>query len=456
MHRVEQTLLKIKDMINCGNYSSLREELSFLGPADAAWLLGELNEREWVPVFRLLPKETAAEAFSQLEPDEQQVLIEGFTDRELQAVLSKLYADDAADLVEEMPANVVKRILRHTDPQKRAVINRLLKYPKDSAGSVMTTEFMDLKAQMTVAQAFDRIRKVGLERETVYTCYVTDQNRRLEGVVTILELLVASPQETIGALMNRDVIHFNTYDDREAVARAFDKYDFLAFPVADGEERLVGIVTVDDAMEVMVEEDTEDIEKMAAILPTDKPYLKTGVFETFKKRIPWLLILMISATFTGRIIAGFEAALAAQAVLISFIPMLMDTAGNTGSQSSVTVIRSLSLNELQFKDLFRVVWKEIRVAVLCGVVLAAANFLKIILIDNLLFDAQISIIVAAVVCLTLCCTVLVAKSVGCVLPMVAKRLGFDPAVMASPFITTIVDAIALLIYFAIAVILLKI
>ncbi|MBQ9953083.1 MAG: magnesium transporter [Clostridia bacterium] len=456
MHRVEQTLLEIKDMINCGNYSSLRSKLALLDPADAAWFLGELEESEWVPFFRLLPKETAAEAFSQLEPDEQQVLVEGFTDRELQAVLSELYADDAADLVEEMPANVVKRILRHTDPQKRAVINQLLNYPKDSAGSIMTTEFMDLKPQMTVAQAFERIRKVGLERETVYTCYVTDQNRRLEGVVTILELLIASTEETIGALMNRDVIHFNTHDDREAVARAFDKYGFLAFPVADGEGRLVGIVTVDDAMEVLVEEDTEDIEKMAAILPTDKPYLKTGVFETFKKRIPWLLILMISATFTGRIIAGFEAALAAQAVLISFIPMLMDTAGNTGSQSSVTVIRSLSLNELQFKDLFRVVWKEVRVAVLCGVVLAVANFFKIILIDNLLFDAQISIVVAVVVCLTLCCTVLVAKTVGCVLPMVAKKLRFDPAVMASPFITTIVDAIALLIYFAIAIILLKI
>ena len=456
MHRVEQTLLEIKDMINCGNYSSLRSKLALLDPADAAWFLGELEESEWVPFFRLLPKETAAEAFSQLEPDEQQVLVEGFTDRELQAVLSELYADDAADLVEEMPANVVKRILRHTDPQKRAVINQLLNYPKDSAGSIMTTEFMDLKPQMTVAQAFERIRKVGLERETVYTCYVTDQNRRLEGVVTILELLIASTEETIGALMNRDVIHFNTHDDREAVARAFDKYDFLAFPVADGEGRLVGIVTVDDAMEVLVEEDTEDIEKMAAILPTDKSYLKTGVFETFKKRIPWLLILMISATFTGRIIAGFEAALAAQAVLISFIPMLMDTAGNTGSQSSVTVIRSLSLNELQFKDLFRVIWKEVRVAVLCGLALAVANFFKIILIDNLLFDAQISIVVAVVVCLTLCCTVLVAKTVGCVLPMVAKKLKFDPAVMASPFITTIVDAIALLIYFAIAVILLKI
>ena len=455
MRRVEQTLFEIKDMINQGIYSSLRAELSLLDPVDAAWLLGELDESEWIPFFRLLPKETAAEAFSQLEADEQQVLIEGFTDRELQAVLAEMYADDATDLIEEMPANVVKRILRHTDPQKRAVINQLLRYPKDSAGSIMTTEFMDLKAQMTVAQAFDRIRKVGLERETVYTCYVTDQNRRLEGVVTILELLVASPEATIGTLMHRDVIHFNTHDDREAVAHAFDKYDFLAFPVADGEGRLVGIVTVDDAMEVLVEEDTEDIEKMAAILPTDKPYLKTGVLETFKKRIPWLLILMISATFTGRIIAGFEAALAAQAVLISFIPMLMDTAGNTGSQSSVTVIRSLSLNELQFKDWLRVVWKEIRVAVLCGIVLAVANFLKILLIDNLLLNAQISLAVAAVVCLTLCSTVLVAKTVGCVLPMLAKKIGFDPAVMASPFITTIVDAISLLIYFAIAIIILN-
>lgn len=456
MHRVEQTLHKIKEMVQGGEYSSLRRELTLLDPADAAWLLGELEEPEWIPVFRLMPKEIAAEVFSQLGAEEQQVLIEGFTDRELQAVLAGMYADDATDLVEEMPANVVKRILRHTDPKKRAAINQLLKYPKDSAGSIMTTEFMDLKAQMTVEQAFDHIRKVGLERETVYTCYVTDQNRRLEGVITVLEMLVASPKETVGAIMNSDVIFFNTHDDREAVARAFDKYNFLAFPVADREGRLVGLVTVDDAMEVLVEEDTEDIEKMAAILPTDKPYLKTGVFETFKKRIPWLMILMISATFTGRIIAGFEAALAAQSVLISFIPMLMDTAGNTGSQSSVTVIRSLSLNELKFKDLFRVVWKELRVAVLCGTVLAAANFVKIILVDNLLFYAQIPILVAAVVCLTLCCTVLVAKAVGCILPMVAKKVGFDPAVMASPFITTIVDAIALLIYFAIAVILLKI
>lgn len=456
MRRVERALLEIKGMIDCGNYSSLRSELAFLDPADAAWLLGELGEDEWIPFFRLLPKETAAEAFSQLEADEQKVLVEGFTDRELQAVLAEMYADDAADLVEEMPANVVKRILRHTDPQKRAVINQLLNYPKDSAGSMMTTEFMDLKAQMTVAQAFERIRKVGVERETVYTCYVTDKNRRLEGVITIWEMLIASPEETVGALMNSDVIFFNTNDDREQVARAFDKYDFLAFPVADGEGRLVGIVTVDDAMEVLVDEDTEDIEKMAAILPTDKPYLKTGVIETFKKRIPWLLILMISATFTGRIIAGFEAALAAQAVLISFIPMLMDTAGNTGSQSSVTVIRSLSLNELQFKDLISVLWKELRVAALCGAVLTGANFLKIILIDNLLFRAQISILVAAVVCLTLLCTVLVAKAVGCILPMVAKRLGFDPAVMASPFITTIVDAISLLVYFTIALALLKI
>lgn len=456
MHKVERIMNELKDHIQNGKYSPLRSLLVLLEPVDVAWLLGELEEEERSPVFRLLPKETAAEVFAELEPDEQQALIEDFADRELKDILAGLYSDDAADLVEEMPASVVKRILRQTDPQKRAVINQLLNYPKDSAGSIMTTEFMDLKADMTVKEAFERIRKVGLERETVYTCYVTNRNRKLEGVITVLEMLVAQPEQLIGDLMNRNVIFFQTIDDQEEVARAFDKYGFLAFPIVDKETRLVGIVTVDDAMEVIEEENTEDIEKMAAIVPTDKPYLKTGVFETFSKRIPWLLILMISATFTGRIIAGFEAALATQAVLISFIPMLMDTAGNTGSQSSVTIIRSLSLEELRFKDLFRVIWKEIRVAVLCGIALAVANFIKMILVDNLLLGANISLLVAAVVCLTLCCTVVVAKLVGCALPMLAKKIGFDPAVMASPFITTIVDAIALLVYFAIAMNVLKI
>jgi magnesium transporter len=456
MRTVERLLDELEENIQNGKYSPLRSKLELLEPVDIAWLLGEVAEEERAPVFRLLPKEMAAEVFAELEPDEQEALIEVFADRELKAVLDGLYSDDAADLIEEMPANMVKRILKQTDPQKRNVINQLLNYPKDSAGSIMTTEFMDLKADMTVQEAFDRIRKVGLERETVYTCYVTDRNRKLEGVITVLELLVASPKDTVGELMNRNVIYFNTHDDQEEVARAFDKYGFLAFPIADKEGRLVGIVTVDDAMEVIEEENTEDIEKMAAIVPSDKPYLKTGIFETFKNRIPWLLILMISATFTGRIIAGFEAALATQAVLISFIPMLMDTAGNTGSQSSVTVIRSLSLDELDFKDLFRVIWKEIRVAVLCGIVLSAANFLKILLVDDLIFGAAVSPLVAAAVCLTLCCTVLVAKIVGCTLPMLAKKIGFDPAVMASPFITTIVDAIALLIYFGIAILLLGI
>ncbi len=456
MHKVKHIMNELKDHIQNGKYSPLRSLLVLLEPVDVAWLLGELEEEERSPVFRLLPKETAAEVFAELEPDEQQALIEDFADRELKDILAGLYSDDAADLVEEMPASVVKRILRQTDPQKRAVINQLLNYPKDSAGSIMTTEFMDLKADMTVKEAFERIRKVGLERETVYTCYVTNRNRKLEGVITVLEMLVAQPEQLIGDLMNRNVIFFQTIDDQEEVARAFDKYGFLAFPIVDKETRLVGIVTVDDAMEVIEEENTEDIEKMAAIVPTDKPYLKTGVFETFSKRIPWLLILMISATFTGRIIAGFEAALATQAVLISFIPMLMDTAGNTGSQSSVTIIRSLSLDELRFKDLFRVIWKEIRVAVLCGIALAVANFIKMILVDNLLLGANISLLVAAVVCLTLCCTVVVAKLVGCALPMLAKKIGFDPAVMASPFITTIVDAIALLVYFAIAMNVLKI
>lgn len=456
MRTVERIIEELREHIKNGKYSPLRSMLELLEPVDVAWLLGELEEEERAPVFRLLPKEMAAEVFAELEPDEQQALIEDFADRELKAVLEGLYSDDAADLVEEMPASVVKRILRHTDPQKRAVINQLLNYPKDSAGSIMTTEYMALRPDMTVMQAFDRIRQVGLERETVYTCYVTDRNRKLQGVITVLEMLTARPEQLISELMNENVIFFNTLDDQEEVARAFDKYGFLAFPVADKENRLVGIVTVDDAMEVIEEENTEDIEKMAAIVPTDKPYLKTGVFETFSKRIPWLLILMISATFTGQIIASFETALAAQAVLISFIPMLMDTAGNTGSQSSVTIIRSLSLDELDFKDLFRVIWKEIRVAVLCGAALAAANFIKILLVDNLIFGAGVSLPVALVVCLTLCCTVLVAKFVGCALPMMAKKVGFDPAVMASPFITTIVDAIALMIYFAIAVMVLKI
>ncbi len=449
MEKLENILNEIKMAAETGRYAPLRGVLETLEAPDIAWVLGRLGE-EMAPVFRVLPKETAAEVFVEMEPDEQEFLIGNFTDPELKNIVDKLYNDDAADLVEEMPANVVKRILSQADPQKRSILNQLLQYPKGSAGSVMTTEYMTLKAEMTVEEAFDRIRTKGLDRETVYTCYVTDRNRKLEGVVTVREMLLARREERIGDLMDRNVVSFHTLDDREQVAQAFDQYDFLAFPVVDGENRLVGIVTVDDAMDILREENSEDIEIMAAIVPYEKPYLKTGTFETFRKRIPWLLVLMVSATFTGQIISYFENALAAQAVLISFIPMLMDTGGNSGSQAAVTVVRSLSLQEIRFKDIFRVIWKEARVALLCGVVLAAANFLKILLVDNLIFRSGVSVAVAAVVCVTLCCTVLLAKLVGCSLPMLAKKCGFDPAVMASPFITTVVDALSLILYFVFA------
>ncbi|MBQ7935693.1 MAG: magnesium transporter [Clostridia bacterium] len=451
-----KSLDEILQVLKTEKYAVLREQLVHLEAADIAWLLTQLDNQQTVTVFRLLPKETAAEVFVELESQDQELLIDGFTDGELKRIVNDLYNDDAADLIEELPANVVQRILKQADPEKRAVINQLLKYPGDSVGSIMTTEYVNLKASMTVQEAFQRIRRLGMKSETVYTCYVTDGNRKLEGVITVRELLFAEPSDTISALMERNVVFFRTLDDREEIARAFEKYDFLAFPIVDSDGRLVGIVTVDDAMDVLQEENTEDIEKMAAIVPTDKPYLKTGILTTFLKRIPWLLVLMISGTFTGRIITMFETALAAQAVLDAFIPMLMDAGGNAGSQASVTIIRGLSLQELRFRDYFRVLWKEVRVAVLCGAVLATGNFLKILMVDNLIFRSGISMTVAAIVCITLFFTVLLAKVVGCSLPMLAERIGFDPAVMASPFITTIVDAMSLLVYFGFAKFLLSV
>ena len=372
------------------------------------------------------------------------MLVEAFSDKELHDVVNELYVDDAADMIEEMPANLVKRILRHTDAETRVLINQILNYPKDSAGSIMTMEYVDLKRGMTVEEAFDRIRAIGVEKETVYTCYVTDSRRKLKGIVTVKDLLLAPKNELIRNIMETNIIYVSTHTDKEEVASLFGKYDFLAVPVVDNEERLVGIVTVDDAIDVIQDEATEDIEMMAAITPTDKPYMKTGVFATWKKRIPWLLLLMISATFTGSIITSFEDALSASIVLTGFIPMLMDTGGNAGSQASVSIIRGLSLGEIEYKDIGRILWKEARVAFLCGVSLAAANFVKLLLID------RVTIPVAIVVCSTLVVTVLAAKLVGCSLPVLAKRIGFDPAVMASPFITTIVDALSLLIYFRIA------
>ena len=448
---------EIEELLEQKRYGELRSRLSPMEAADIAALCGDLPEGRIPVVFRLLPKELAAEVFVELDSGQQELLIRGFSNTELKEVLDELYLDDAVDIVEEMPAGVVKRILSHTDPEIRKSINEILKYPEDSAGSIMTTEFVDLKASMTMADALKRIRRTGTDKETINVCYVIDERRHLLGLLTIRQILLAEEDDLAGDIMERNVISVHTLDDQEEVANALSRYDFLALPVVDTEERLVGIVTVDDAIDVLQEEVTEDIEKMAAMLPSDKPYLKTGIFETFRSRIPWLLLLMVSATFTGQIIAGFENALAAVTILTAYIPMLMDTGGNCGSQSSVSVIRGISLNEIAFADLGEVVWKEIRVALVCGATLAVCNFGKLMLVDRLLFgNASVTVTVAAVICLTMVCTVLCAKLVGCTLPLFARKLGFDPAVMASPFITTIVDAISLLIYFRIASLLLHV
>ena len=432
-------------------YATIRDILSTMNPADIASVFDEMEEERLPLLFRLLPKELAAEAFVEMEPEAQELLIRGFSDSELREVLDELYVDDAVDIVEEMPANVVRRILSQADPQMRKEINEILRYPENSAGSIMTTEYVSLRPNMTVEESILRIRRTGVDKETIYTCYVT-KNRTLIGLVTVKDLLLAHDDETtIEEIMETNVISVNTHTDQEEVARMFSKYDFLALPVVDAESRMVGIVTFDDAMDVMEDEVTEDMEIMGGMTPSDKTYLRSTVFDLFKHRIPWLMLLMVSATFTGLIISGFENALAAQVVLTAFIPMLMDTGGNSGSQSSVTIIRALSLGEVEFRDLPRVIWKEIRTAVLCGVTLACACFLKIMLVDHLLMgNTEVTWLVALVVCVTLALTVLVAKIIGCSLPLFAKKLGFDPAVMASPFITTIVDALSLLVYFGIA------
>jgi magnesium transporter len=378
-----------------------------------------------------------------MDSDAQMVLINAFSDKELRDVIDELYLDDTVDIIEEMPANVVSRILKNTDADTRKQINELLNYPKDSAGSVMTTEFVYLQKDSTVREAFDRIRKIGVVKETVYTCYVTE-NRKLLGVVTVLDMLVSDYETHIEDIMETNVISVNTHDDQESAAQMLSKYDLAAIPVVDGENRIVGIVTFDDAMDVIRDEDTEDIEKMAAMLPSEKPYMKTGIFSIWKQRIPWLMLLMVSATFTGMILSYFEDALAVVPALTIFIPMLMDTGGNSGSQASVTIIRGLSLNEIDFKDIFKVMFKELRVGILCAATIAAVVFLKVILID------QKGVQIAAIVAVTMFFVIVVAKLVGCTLPMLAKKIGFDPAVMASPFITTIVDALSLLVYFAIA------
>ena len=452
-----ELLEKIEDYVARKRYADLRDLLLPLEAADVAQLFAELEEHALPLAFRLLPKEQAAEVFVELDSDQQEMLIQGFSNTELKEVLDELYLDDTVDIVEEMPAGVVKRILRHSDPEMRKSINEILKYPEDSTGSIMTTEFVDLKATMTVEDAFKRIRRTGLDKETINICYVTDERRHLTGLLSIRTLLLADEDDVIGDIMETNIISVQTLDDQETTARSLSKYNFLALPVVDTENRLVGIVTVDDAMDVLQEEVTEDIELMAAILPSDKPYLKTGVLETWKARTPWLLILMLSATFTGIILTHFESSLSACAILTAFIPMLSGTGGNSGTQASTAVIRALSLGEVRFSDLLRVLWKEFRVSLCCGICLAAANFVKMMIVDRwLMHNPEVTPLVALVVCATLVGTVLCAKLVGCSLPILAEKVGFDPAVMASPFISTIVDSISLLIYFRFATLLLGI
>ena len=420
----------IRTLLDEKKYQTIKDVLVTMEPADIAAVFDDFGEERMALLFRLLPKETAAETFAELESEIQETLIRGFSDRELHELVNELYVDDAADLVDEMPANVVKRILAQADPQMRKEINEILRYPENSAGSIMTTEYVSLRPNMTVAEAITRIRRTGVVKDL---------------------LLAVDDDAPVSSLMDENVISVSTLTDQEEVATMLSKYNFLALPVVDTDGRMVGIVTFDDAMDVLVEETTEDIEKMAGMLPSEKTYLRSTPWDLFKHRIPWLALLMISATFTGLIITNFENALAAQVVLTAFIPMLMDTGGNSGSQASVTIIRALSLGELEFSDAPKVVWKEIRTAVLCGCALAALCFVKIMLFDRLLLgNTDITLMTAFVVCFTMALTVLIAKVVGCSLPMAAKKIGFDPAVMASPFITTIVDALSLLVYFGIA------
>ena len=447
---VENTL---QTLLSDKKYTTIRDILVTMNPADIAAVFAGVEEGKLPLLFRLLPKELAAESFVEMESDQQEALIRGISDSELRQVLDELYVDDAVDIVEEMPANVVQRILAQADPEMRKEINEILQYPENSAGSVMTTEYVKLSPTMTVGDAILRIRRTGVDKETIYTCYVL-KNRLLIGTVTVKSLLLApSDMQTIDSVMDTgsNLITVTTHTDQEEVARMMSKYNLLAIPVVDGDDRMVGIVTFDDAMDVMEDEATEDMEIMAGMTPSDKTYLRSSPLDLFRHRIPWLALLMVSATFTGLIITSFEEALAAQVALTAFIPMLMDTGGNSGSQSSVTVIRAISLNELTFGDLPKVIWKEVRTAALCGICLSILCFGKIMLVDRLLLgNEEITALVAAVVCLTMAVTVLCAKIVGCTLPMLAKKMGFDPAVMASPFITTIVDALSLLVYFGIA------
>lgn len=456
--RLETAFGELHALLEKGEYGAFGRLVNEMNPVDVADFFEELEYVLIPRVFKLLQKDVSAEVFAELDSDMQRRVIESMTDKELSSIIEELYLDDVAEMAHELPANLVHRVMKNATSETREQINRLLSYPEDSAGSIMNAEFISLRESMTCGAAIEYIRKTGIDKETVYNAYVTDSARVLKGTVSFKDLLFAPPEQTVGETMESNVIFAGTLDDREAVADTVSKYSLLALPIVDGENRLVGIVTVDDAIEVMIEETTEDIEIMAAITPGDKPYLKTGVIETWKKRIPWLMILMISAIFTGAIITHYESAIGTYAILTAFFPMLMDTGGNAGSQTSVTVIRGLSLDEIRPKDILRVLWKELRVSLLCGLCLAVVCFIKTMVVDFGLRvetvlesgEVQNNILIAVIVSVTVLVAVVVAKIIGTVFPIGAKKIGLDPAVMASPFITTIVDTITLVVYFSIA------
>lgn len=441
---------KIEGLIDEKKYSEIKKTLNEMNEHDIAEILEELPHKELVKIFRLLNKDIAADVFSYMETDKEAEIIASLTEKEAVDIINDMAADDATDLMDEIPANVVHRLLKKVDSDTRRDINQLLKYPENSAGSIMTVEYLDFKEDLTIKEALKKIRQDYDEKETINICYVVDNKRKLIGKVTLKDLVVNNEDKLIKDIMNDDIKSVNTLMDQEEVAKIIQDYDITAVPVVDSENKLVGIITIDDVIDIIEEEATEDIEKMAAITPTEKSYLKLSIFDIWKSRIPWLLLLMISATFTGKIIQHYESALATCVILTSFIPMLMDSGGNAGGQASVTIIRALSLNDVEFSDILKVIWKEFRASILIGITLSIANFLKLMFIDRVTID------VALVVCSTLILVVIIAKIIGCTLPIFAKKIGFDPAVMASPFITTIVDAVSLFIYFQIAVNLLSI
>ena len=456
----DQRRERLLELVRSKRLKALQLELEEMNEFDIAEFITELGEEDslkMATVFRLLSKEHGAEVFAELDAPEQQEIINSITDKELGEIVEDMYVDDAVDMMEELPANIVKRVMRAATPETRALINQYLKYPENSAGSIMTAEFVDLKKYMNVRESIARIRRIGDDKETIYVCYVTSADRKLEGVVTVKDLLLSDDDAVIEDIMDRNVIFCRTTDDRSEAAERISDYDLLAVPVVDKEDRLVGIVTVDDVIDVLEEEATEDFDLMAGISPSDKPYSRTGVVEMWKRRIPWLMFLMLSATFTSMIITHFEDALSRFAVLTGFVPMLMGTGGNSGSQSSTAVIRSLSIGDTEPRDILSVVWKEIRVAVLCGITLACVNFVKMLLVDRILLsNPDVTVMVAFTVSLTIVFVVIFAKSVGCILPMIAEKIGIDPAVMASPLISTITDAVSLLIYVTLATIILRI